>query len=73
MDPNGARHLRRRIESHEHWQQAAAVQAGEQSAADPDAHDLVHFAGGLRTYRDGSSKQLVGGRWVVADQQDATS
>ena len=65
MDPNGARHLRRRIESHEHWQQAAAVQTGEQPAADPDAHDLVDFAGGLRQYRDGSRKELVGGRWVV--------
>jgi hypothetical protein len=70
MDPNGARHLRRRIESHEHWQQAAAVQTGEQPPADPDAPDLVDFAGGIRKYRDGTRKELVGGRWVIAAELD---
>ena len=61
MDSNGARHLRRRLDSHEQWRRAAAVQCGDQAAADPDANDLVDFAHGIRRYRDGLCKRLVGG------------
>jgi len=39
------------------------VQCGDQAAADPDANDLVDFAHGIRRYRDGLCKRLVGGRW----------
>jgi hypothetical protein len=65
MDGNGARHLRRRLESHEHWRQAEAVQTGAQPAADPDVRELVELADGLRRYRDGLCKRLVEGRWVA--------
>jgi len=65
MDSNGARHLRRRLESHEHWQQAEAVRTGEQPTADPDASELLEFAPGERRYRDGMWKRLVDGRWVI--------
>jgi len=43
MDPKGAQHLRRRLDSHAQWQRAAAVQSGEQPRADPDAPDLIEF------------------------------
>ena len=43
MDPKGAQHLRRRLDSHAQWQRAAAVQNGEQPRADPDAPDLSEF------------------------------
>ena len=66
MDSNGARHLRRRLESHEQWRRAAAVQCGEQPRADPDAGELVEFAHGIRRYRDGLCKRLVGGRWETS-------
>jgi hypothetical protein len=65
MDSNGARHLRKRLESHEHWQQAEAVRVGEQPTADPDAGELVELAPGERRYRDGMLKRLVEGRWVI--------
>jgi hypothetical protein len=65
MDSNGARHLRKRLESHEHWQQAEAVRTGEQPMADPDASELVELAPGERRYRDGTRKRLVEGRWVI--------
>jgi hypothetical protein len=65
MDTNGARHLRKRLESHTQWRQAEAVRTGEQPAADPDAHDLVDFRVGVRNYRDGFRKCLVDGRWVA--------
>jgi len=72
MDTNGARHLRRRLESHEQWRRAAAVRCGEQPTADPDADALVEFAHGFRRYRDGMSKRLVGGRWESAfDREDS--
>ena len=75
MDINGARHLRRRLESQEHWQQADAVQAGEQPPADPDVHDLVELGYGIRRYREGLCKSLVEGRWIatLADDSPASS
>jgi hypothetical protein len=72
MDGDGARHLRRRLESHEHWQQAEAVQIGEQPTADPDVHELLELADGLRRYRDGLSKRLVDGRWEATLDEEPT-
>ena len=69
MDGNGARHLQRRLESHEHWRQADAVQAGEQSAADPDVRELIDLADGVRRYRDGLCKRLVDGRWIATHEE----
>ena len=73
MDSNGARHLRRRLESHEQWQRAASVQCGDQPKADPDANDLLEFAHGIRRYRDGLCKHLVGGRWESMDDPEAAT
>jgi hypothetical protein len=73
MDPNGARHLRRRLDSHANWQKAASVQDGEQPHADPDAADLIEFEGGLRRYRDGLCKRLIDGRWIAAIETDAVA
>jgi hypothetical protein len=73
MDPNGARHLRRRLDSHAHWQRATAVQNGEQPKADPDTHQLVDFEGGLRRYRDGLCKRLVDGRWIAALEDESAT
>jgi len=86
MDSNGARELSRRLESQEHWRQAAAVQQGEQPAADPDGSDLVEMADGVRWYRPESSgitangaqtsatgrlcKRLVNGRWETSYEAD---
>jgi len=86
MDSNGARELSRRLESQEHWRQAAAVQQGEQPAADPDGSDLVEMADGVRWYRQESSgitangaqtsatgrlcKRLVNGRWETSYEAD---
>jgi hypothetical protein len=86
MDSNGARELSRRLESQEHWRQAAAVQQGEQPAADPDGSDLVEMADGVRWYREESSgaptngaqtsatgrlcKRLVNGRWETSYESD---
>jgi hypothetical protein len=66
MDPNGARHLRKRFDSHANWQRAASVQNGQQPHADPDAADLIEFEGDVRRYRDGLCKRLIDGRWVAA-------
>jgi hypothetical protein len=71
MDGNGARHLRRRLESHQHWRQAEAVQTGEQPTADPDVHELVDVGDGERRYRDGLRKRLVDGRWVTDEEPPA--
>jgi hypothetical protein len=73
MDGDGARHLRRRLESHEHWQQAEAVRTGAQPTADPDLNELVEFADGVRRYRDGLSKHLVEGRWVGTLDEEPTA
>jgi hypothetical protein len=71
MDPNGARHLRRRLDSHANWQLAPSVQNGEQPQADPDAQDLLEFEESVRRYRDGLCKRLVDGRWIAAIEGDA--
>ncbi len=71
MDGNGARHLRKRLESHAHWRQAQAVQIGEQPTADPDVHELVELGEGLRRYRGGLRKRLVEGRWVTDEEPAA--
>ena len=73
MDPNGARHLRKRLDSHANWQRAAAVQNGEQSHADPDAPDLIDFEEKLRRYRGGLCKRLVDGRWIAALEGDTAA
>jgi hypothetical protein len=70
MDPNGARHLRRRLDSHANWQRAPAVQNGEQPPSDPDAQDLLEFEERVRRYRDGLCKRLVDGRWIAAIEGD---
>jgi hypothetical protein len=86
MDVNGARELSKRLEAQQHWQQATAVQQGDQPAADPDASDLVEMADGLRLYRresdgtptngaktsaaDRPCKRLVDGRWETSYEAD---
>jgi hypothetical protein len=86
MDANGARELSKRLEAQLHWRQAAAVQQGEQPAADPDASDLVEMADDIRRYRrepDGTPaygtkssaaerlcKRLVNGRWETSYEAD---
>jgi hypothetical protein len=85
MDGNGARELSKRLESQEHWRQAAAVQQGEQPATDPDGSDLVEMADGIRRYRRESAgtstngatpaaerlcKRLVNGRWETSYEAD---
>jgi hypothetical protein len=71
MDPHGARHLRRRLDSHANWQRASSVQNGEQPPADPDAPDLVEFEESVRRYRDGLCKRLIDGRWIAAIESDS--
>jgi hypothetical protein len=71
MDGNGARHLRRRLESHEHWRQAETVREGTQPMADPDVHELVELGEGLRRYRGGLRKRLVEGCWVTDEEPSA--
>jgi hypothetical protein len=73
MDPNGARHLRRRLDSHANWQRAPSVQNGEQPHADPDAADLIEFEDGVRRYRDGLCKRLIDGRWIAALETDTVA
>jgi hypothetical protein len=79
MDADGARELRKRIEEQQHWQQAEAVQKGEQPAADPDAAELQEIEESVRRYgreTHGATvkgkralvthrlcKRLVDGRW----------
>ncbi len=76
MDANGARHLRRRLESQEHWRQADAVKRGEQSATDPEEQDLEELGEGIRRYRVGAyapqrlCKRLVEGRWESSLEVD---
>jgi hypothetical protein len=86
MDANGARELSKRLEAQEHWRQAAAVQNGEQPAADPDAQDLEELGDGIRLYgRETQSgavngtdsrltlrlcKRLVDGRWETSYEAD---
>jgi hypothetical protein len=68
----GAGELERRIAAHAHWRLAEAVQAGKQSARDPDAARLIALGDGVRHYGpengqtngDGQfEKRLVGGWW----------
>jgi hypothetical protein len=69
------------IEQHAHWQQAAAVRAGLQSASDPEREDVESIAAGIRLYAardvDGESvrpcKRLQDGMWVngIANRADA--
>jgi hypothetical protein len=73
MDPNGARHLRRRLDSHANWQRAASVQNGEQPHADPDAADLLEFEENVRRYREGLCKRLIDGRWIAAIETDTAA
>jgi hypothetical protein len=73
MDPNGARHLRRRLDSHANWQRAASVQNGEQPHADPDASDLLEFEDGVRRYREGLCKRLIDGRWIAAIEDETAA
>jgi len=67
MDAEGAQHLRRAIEQHEHWKRAAAVRDGRQAARDPDVSNLIEFGDRLRRYRlrDGREfeKRLLDGSW----------
>jgi hypothetical protein len=69
VDAEGARVLRHRIEQHQHWLEAAAVRDGRQPARDPDAADLVHYAGTVRRYEPSGGtpyeKRLVNGLWIA--------
>ena len=68
MDSNGARELSKRLESQQHWRQAAAVQRGEQPATDPDGSDLVEMADGIRRYRRESGGTSANGGTSAADR-----
>jgi hypothetical protein len=71
MDPKGAQHLRRRLDSHAQWQRAAAVQNGEQPRADPTRPTSSSSTSeGVRRYRDGLCKRLVDGCWIAALEDD---
>ena len=65
MDANGARELSKRLEAQEHWRQAAAVLRGEQSATDPDAHELEELSEGLRRYGTEKQQTTMDGRPAV--------
>src|SRR5207253_109174 len=65
MDANGARELSRRLEAHEHWCQAEAVQRGEQPASDPDAQDLEELGEGVRRYGIDTQRTTVDGRPTI--------
>ena len=74
----GAEELERRIAEHAHWRLAEAVQAGRQSANDPDADRLIGFGGDVRTYSPESGKlngdfekRLVDGWWRVTPSGEA--
>jgi hypothetical protein len=62
MDANGARELSKRLESQQHWRQAAAVLRGEQPASDPDAQNLEELHDGLRRYGTETQKMMMEGR-----------
>ena len=68
MDAEGAQHLRRAIEQHEHWRRADAVRDGRQASRDPDVSELVEFEHACRRYRsrDGRlfEKRLLDGSWT---------
>jgi hypothetical protein len=68
VDAEGAQHLRRAIEQHQHWQRAAAVRDGRQAPRDPDVSELVEFTDAFRRYRsrDGRvfEKRLLDGCWT---------
>ena len=65
MDANGARELSKRLEAQEHWRQAAAVLRGEQSATDPDAHELEELSNDLRRYGTEQQETTMDGRPAV--------
>jgi hypothetical protein len=62
MDANGARELTKWLEAQAHWRQATAVQTGEQSTSDPDAHDLDELGEGVRRYGIETQRTIVEGR-----------
>lgn len=61
MDRSGADELRRRIEEQEHWNQAAAVQAGRQARVDPDREELQELGSGVRLYGFEQMHEVVDG------------
>jgi len=63
MDAAGAELIRQRIEQHEHWKQAQAVQDGDQTRIYglQERHEIVEGAHALTTYR--VQKRIVGGHW----------
>ena len=62
MDPSGASELSRRIEEQEHWQQAAAVRAGQLPRVDPDRLELTGLGYGVRHYGTEQRHEVVDGR-----------
>jgi hypothetical protein len=68
MDAEGAQHLCRAIEQHEHWRSADAVREGHQASRDPDVSELIEFENACRRYRsrDGRhfEKRLLDGFWT---------
>jgi len=67
VDVAGSSALQLRIEQQRHWERAAAVLEGKQSAVDPDSHRLLELRDGERVYRSDSGtafvKRLSGGVW----------
>jgi hypothetical protein len=61
VDRSGADVLRRRIEEHEHWTQAPAVQTGRQAHADPDREELRELGSGVRFYGYEQIHEVVDG------------
>ena len=62
MDTNGARHLQKRLEAHEHWRQADALLDGRQPSTDPDVLDLEEIGDGVRMYARDLVRTSVEGR-----------
>ena len=65
MDAKGAEELRNRIAQQQQWRLADAVRRGEQPPRDPDAHELEHCGGEVRSYGSDTREELVHGRAVL--------
>ena len=70
MDAGGARTLHARLEQQAHWQQAEAVQRGDQPAIDPDGAELEELKDGVRFYTTREEhRDVVDGRPALVIQQ----
>jgi hypothetical protein len=69
-DPQLPQTLEGRLAQQAHWQQATAVQLGEQPATDPDAYELEELKEGLRLYSTREQqRRTVEGRRVLVTQR----